>query len=310
MPAAVLIFLVLFYGLSVTGQSGSQNFACNKVYSGGETGTIEDTGGLFGYFCNYEVSISSKKQINLTFTRLEMEGSGDELFNYLLVFDGRDCMSPRLGVAYGDEMFTFITTGNSTTILFVAGFPEQMFQATYMAVTGLNATKPKPPSPESAILDNCGKEMTGNSGVINFRANGSRNELCVWRLKVPEGRRIILQLTTLMMTTLGSWMRALDGSTCGSNVLLYLSYESNILIFRVNSTSNVMLVMFSSATGNRGDEISASYYSAFDRTTPTVATTTSSAELPTPRQAKKGKMGAAFLAMVLSVDYGLRILGP
>ncbi|CAH8560709.1 unnamed protein product [Dicrocoelium dendriticum] len=112
---------------------------CNQKFGNSDSGILLSPGYPVGYgeneFCNYAVKVISDDQIGLFFMEANLNEDYQESENYILLFDGPDCMSPVMGKVVNDHFRLYYTTGNQLTLLFISGRQSQghRFQATYFA---------------------------------------------------------------------------------------------------------------------------------------------------------------------------------
>ncbi|CAH8504912.1 unnamed protein product [Dicrocoelium dendriticum] len=246
---------------------------CQELHSASSMGIIKNPEG-FGQIdlCTYAIKINADSQIAMSFTETNMSVVAASYLDYVLVFDGLDCMSERIGVAYGTETPTYISNGNMMMAWYISESNSRIFKATYSAVNKDNTTTPNPPMGGNSILINCGEELNGTRGDFSFKANRNANHLCIWRLRVQNGNRIRLRVRAFLWSSRGSWLVILDGGNCDAKVLAFIDPWDPPYMYGAISTSNAVVVVFSSAFGSSPDSIQASYWEV---ETPTTASTSS-----------------------------------
>ncbi|CAH8520516.1 unnamed protein product [Dicrocoelium dendriticum] len=250
---ALLLLLGVSSARPIKRPPSVDNQPCHRRYAASKNGTVEYTEGTGNIaFCNYEIAVDSKSQIRLEFAKTNLDRLGPAFVDYVLAFDGPDCMSTRIGAVSGKRTPTFTSSGNQMTALFVRGNIGKVFKAMYST-------------------DNCGGERNGPNGTISFKGDEKVNALCIWRLRVGEGKKVHLQLRAKQSASVGSWIRLLDGSNCSARELAYITAQSKSQTYNETSTSNVMMVIFSSVNGFPPEEFRAFYW---DGTVPTTTTTT------------------------------------
>ncbi|CAH8622730.1 unnamed protein product [Dicrocoelium dendriticum] len=92
---------------------------CSKSRSEKEKGTIRSPNYPKWYgphrFCNYEVGIPSNKQVLLNFTEVALNMDHDRI----VVFDGPDCLSKRIGVVHHMNTPAYVSSSNRISALFI-----------------------------------------------------------------------------------------------------------------------------------------------------------------------------------------------
>ncbi|CAH8622714.1 unnamed protein product [Dicrocoelium dendriticum] len=83
--------------------------------------------------------------------------------------------------------------------------------------------------------------------------------LCVWRITVTPGRKAHLEIHTLTIRSPSSWIRVLDGNTCGGMELAKFGEKDPIPHSGINSTKNVMTIVYSSAFSPTRETFNASF---------------------------------------------------
>ncbi|CAI2738711.1 unnamed protein product [Dicrocoelium dendriticum] len=234
----------------------SDTQSCHRTYAFSNNGTIQERE-LFGEsrFCNYDISVDSKRQIELKFKKARLKSLDVAYLDYVLVFDGPNCMLTRVGAVSGGDTPTFTSSRNKMTALFIREYARSTFKATYSAVNKRNATETTPPSDINRILDNCGGERNGPNGTISFKGDRMANNLCIWRLKVGKGKKVHLQLRAKQSKALGSLIRILDGGDCAARELARITVQNKSQTYKEISTSNMMMVVFSSVVGSPTEEV-------------------------------------------------------
>ncbi|CAH8550221.1 unnamed protein product [Dicrocoelium dendriticum] len=218
------------------------NLTCSESFTLKEKGTIYSPGYPSWYgprrFCNYKIDFASDKQVALNFTNANLDSVWDRIF----VFDGPDCMSKRIGVLRRTDTPKFISSGKGITALLITEGEEGSwgFKADYSA-------------------ENCGKELNGTAGNFSYVGKRGSDVLCVWRITVPHGGQVHLSFKRLVLNSFSSWLRVLDGSTCGAKVIAEFSMATYLGGLDVNSTSNVMTIVYSSVRSTDLDVIDAFY---------------------------------------------------
>ncbi|CAH8485397.1 unnamed protein product [Dicrocoelium dendriticum] len=259
LPSSITAILLLCLRM-VDAVNFEKTSSCNRRLSGADTGNIHYPESSKTHeddkFCNYAIEVPSKKRINLTFTDIWLQATCSALTDFVVVFDGSDCMSRRLGAVYEGEG-TFISSTNKITALLISNEPFRTgrFSATYTAVTGTSATVPKSSGP------NCGQELTAESGSISFHGTAQTNVLCIWRIRVPSGKTINLRITTLNLDAAFTSLRVLNGENCGASLIAYIYGMPENRPFTVNSTSNTLTLVLSSPFGFASEVIEATYSS-------------------------------------------------
>ncbi|CAH8622606.1 unnamed protein product [Dicrocoelium dendriticum] len=249
------------------GQASSRDASCSQTFSGKETGQLLSPGypqaTKASEFCNYAIQLPSNSQVNLTFTKAEFEKWYDILIDYILLFDGADCMSKRIAAVVNNSAPTYNSSGNSMVALFISDATTQTgpFAATFSTVSNVEPTKPAPPFPENKILMQCGEEIKGESGNLSYQGEKGRNYLCIWRIAVESGKTIAFNLTKFSIFFPGNWIRILDGSDCGAPVVYFGNPYSEIRPVSLNSTSNTMMVIYAAVIGNTTEMFEATYHS-------------------------------------------------
>ncbi|CAI2737250.1 unnamed protein product [Dicrocoelium dendriticum] len=77
-------------------------------------------------FCSATLSTPNAQGIRLRFFGLDLEYDGSHLLDYLVIFDGPDCMAPRLTVAYGpNHQLPFSSRNNKVSLLFISDYSTQ-----------------------------------------------------------------------------------------------------------------------------------------------------------------------------------------
>ncbi|CAH8596547.1 unnamed protein product [Dicrocoelium dendriticum] len=222
-----------------------------------------------GAFCNYAINVTAKAQIRIKFTESKLGIYGDEIGEYILLFDGPDCMATRMAVVTEKDDTIHITKGNTLTALVITDeqAPRGIFKAEY-------------------VEGNCGAEIIGNNGIISRKGGSKGSTLCIWRITVDVGRKIKIRLREWSYLLSGSWIRILDGSTCGANELLYITsnYEE-LPKEEFISTSNTLMVVFAHSVAEPEDLFEASYksevHSKTEQVWSSVTFTTQTARLST-----------------------------
>ncbi|CAI2737498.1 unnamed protein product [Dicrocoelium dendriticum] len=245
------------------GQVRSRDASCSQTFIGNESGQLLSPGYPQEYksseFCNYAIQLPSNRQVNLTFTEVALEIWNTSLVDFIVLFDGVDCMSNRIAAVVNISTPTYISSGNSMVALFTSDINAQYgpFAAEYTTAP----TKPVPPFPENKILIQCGEEIKGNSGNLSYQGEDGRNYLCIWKISVDSGKTIAFNLTDLYISYPGNWLRLLDGSDCGAPVVHFVYGDSGNRLISLNSTSNTMMVIYAALSGDTEDLFEATYYS-------------------------------------------------
>ncbi|CAH8622620.1 unnamed protein product [Dicrocoelium dendriticum] len=264
--ATVLVTCTMLLNYTV-GQARSRDASCSQTFSGKESGQLLSPGYPQEYktseFCNYAIQLPSNRQVNLTFTEVALEKWNASLVDFIVLFDGVDCMSKRIAAVVNISTPTYISSGNSMVALFTSDVTGQFgpFAANFTAVSGVDPTKPVPPFPENKILIQCGKEIKGDSGSLSYQGKEGRNYLCIWRISVQSGKTIAFNLTKLSISYPGNWLRLLDGSDCGAPVVHFVYGDSGNRLVSLTSTSNTMMVIYAALSGNTTDLFEATYHS-------------------------------------------------
>ncbi|CAH8643582.1 unnamed protein product [Dicrocoelium dendriticum] len=77
----------------------------------------------------------------------QMEFFFDELFDFLLLFDGPDCMSKRIAAIYDNQQTRYVTSGHQMVLLLLSDTttPNGAFSIKYGAITDEKMNPPQPP---------------------------------------------------------------------------------------------------------------------------------------------------------------------
>ncbi|CAH8506550.1 unnamed protein product [Dicrocoelium dendriticum] len=228
---------------------------CSEVHIRRKSGTVQSPGypnwSRFEAFCNHEIGVRSKMQVLLNFTEVKL----DTDFGRIVVFDGSDCLSKRIGLVLNGNTPVFISSGNRMTVLSLTDGSDAKWRFRAKYSTGKYIQS-------NILTGNCGKELTDSTGNFSYRGHGKVQVLCVWRITVSPGGIVHLGFNRLIMKSRGSRLRVLDGVTCGGTVLANLDKDQPIPQSGVNSTGNSMTVVYSSAVSHDLEIMDAFYSSS------------------------------------------------
>ncbi|CAH8493864.1 unnamed protein product [Dicrocoelium dendriticum] len=273
------IFCGCLIAICVIAQSSAlpSSNSCSNTFSGPKNRTILSPGYPNNYangeFCNYAIQLPPGETVKMTFRNASLEHFEEQIVDYVLLFDGKDCMSKRIAAVVNSSIPTYVSSGNQMTALFISDItiPKGPFEAQFSKVTNETATKPVPPFPGNKIMENCGQELSDDSGIISYHASGGYNHLCIWRITVEGKKRIQISFDTIQIASLGDWIRVLDGSDCGADVMYYIGGQETNWPPTLTSTSNAMIIVFSSSSGSLTDVIEATYSSVSESRTNSVS---------------------------------------
>ncbi|CAI2738091.1 unnamed protein product, partial [Dicrocoelium dendriticum] len=241
----------------------SRDASCSQTFIGNESGQLLSPGYPENYttseFCNYAIQLPSNRQVNLTFTEVELERWNNSLVDFIVLFDGVDCMSQRIAAVVNISTPSYISSGNSMVALFTSDINTQTgaFAAKF---TTVSRSEPVPPFPENKILERCGEDIKAINGKLLYEGKGGVNHLCIWRITVEYGKMLTFNLTKLSLSYPRNWLRILDGSDCGAPVVYFANGDSEKRLVSLTSTTNTMMVIFAEINGNGTDRIEADYY--------------------------------------------------
>ncbi|CAH8550327.1 unnamed protein product [Dicrocoelium dendriticum] len=264
---ALMTVVAVMLPTSSYGQDSEPISNCSRNFTGNETGVILSPGYPESYgdeeFCNYAITVPANKQINLTFTVARLERRLELLLDFIVIFDGVDCMSKRIAAVVDLSTPSFISSNNSMVALFASDATHRRgpFAAEFSAVSKQTPTKPVSPPPHNHILETRGWEIRKDVGNFTYRGELGWNYLCIWRITVSPGRKMLLNFAVISITYGGSWLRVLDGGDCGAPTVYFLPGFANALNVTLNSTSNTMMVVYAALAGRKPDLIVASFSS-------------------------------------------------
>ncbi|CAH8491220.1 unnamed protein product [Dicrocoelium dendriticum] len=261
-------------------RTASSGTPCSSSFTTSKDGTFIEKVNPSSFetksFCNYFIQVQQGNQVNLTFTDVQLETYDFSLTDYVVIFDGADCMSKRIGVVYDKHTSNFTSTSNKMTALLMVNnhvYPVG-FQAKYDTVTGKDPTIQPPPSTQNRILDNCGSNLTNASGQLSFNGSEVPNVLCIWKITVNTKKVVLLQVEKLTLESSFSSFRVLDGSTCAANEIYRIWGYDDFKPTSILSYSNTITVVFASPPGIVREKVMASYTSVEPNFTTTTTTTT------------------------------------
>ncbi|CAH8638178.1 unnamed protein product [Dicrocoelium dendriticum] len=295
--------------------------SCHVSFVGKENGTMIGYANKSNFdvkgFCNYAMEVSEGNQVNLTFEIVKLEREGISLKDYIVIFDGPDCMSRRIRAVHDQQTPRFISSGNRMAALFISNSQSETvgFKARFYTVTAQNATKPLPPKGRNLILWNCGGNLTNETGSLSFNKTSLQNALCIWRITVAVDKLVELHIEKLELQTLSSSFRVLDGNDCAADVIYYHRSYDAAGPLSINSTSNVMVVVLAAPLGLSFAEVKASYKSVpnpnfTNTTTPietSVATTSEEDEKVVTSPTLNPATGAATAHTSLTLAYACNL---
>ncbi|CAH8622546.1 unnamed protein product [Dicrocoelium dendriticum] len=260
-------FALLLSRVTLTnGQESTPISSCSQTFTGMDSGVILSPGFPDTYaddeFCNYAVVVPSDKQVNLTFILAALEQRKEQLLDYIVIFDGVDCMSKRIAAVVDTSTPTFISSGNSLVALFSSDATHRRspFVAEFSTVTGQTPTEPVSPPPVNYILAKCGQEINDESGSLSYRGELGWNHLCIWKISVGTGKKIHLNFTTIRITYGGSWLRVLDGGDCAAPTIYFRPGLASVRDVELISTSNSLMIVYAALAGRITDRLELSYY--------------------------------------------------
>ncbi|CAH8503889.1 unnamed protein product [Dicrocoelium dendriticum] len=208
-------------------------------------------------FCSATLSAPNAHGIHLDFDDIALEYNHRYLFDYLLIFDGPDCLAPRLAVAYGQTYNTTLSSPrNRVSLLFISDYAVQNagFNLIYRPETVQDQWKRNNEIEPNYrhILNNCGKELNeSSSNIISWRGRDEANTLCIWKITNNFGGTITLEIKELKFKTLSGSLRILDGSDCGAEVINIFGQNTPSVNRTICGSSNAMTVVLS-APGEQG----------------------------------------------------------
>ncbi|CAH8606988.1 unnamed protein product [Dicrocoelium dendriticum] len=206
-------------------------------------------------FCSYEVEVPSGQRVKIAVSELELLEDDGYYYDYLVLFDGPNCASPRVEVLTNGKDEPIITTSNHFSALHVASktLRRKGFNITYTSIAEDSVgTYPE-------FIVNCGHELTSPEGVIEWEASDGDNLLCIWRIHGGPNHLVALKITNLKTYNGADFVRILDGDTCGSREIRKfgpLQWGPQKVI---TSTSNAMTIVVRSLDKTSGNKLMASY---------------------------------------------------
>lgn len=243
---ALLIQLNIFK--AVFSQISTSAPSCGGSFTD-DNGTIESPGyptlNEAGILCSYDIQVSSGKRINLTFIDVDLRTSNGLLLEFVVIFDGRDCLSKVIGLVTDTLTPTFLSSDNQMSALFIADgiYVSRGFRAQYLAVSKQNAMATDVPSRIDPPFTICGGDLVGRSGNISYEKYKRDGELCIWRITVSAGRWIHLEIKEFKIEAFQTWARVLDGGNCSAPELKIFTVLEEFKPVAFNSTSNTMTVV-------------------------------------------------------------------
>lgn len=269
--------LLVFAEISdVVGQSN-----CSVTNTGRLNGTIESPGYPRSYgpnkFCNYRIGVPLNLQVKLDLNDVQIQDG----FDRMVIFGGPDCMSERIGVVLSSTTGSFISASSEITALLITenGNGNWRIKGNYSAVTSSNPTTLPPNPGYFQIYDNCGKELNGITGIMSY-VGSELHVLCIWRVTVPPGRRVQLRFSTVAIQSQFTWLRVIDGGTCDGNLLALFDRNTPIIPSNINSTDNMIIVVFSSVL-TFSDVVNISYFEIMPQASTATAALTTTMNLTT-----------------------------
>ncbi|CAH8503956.1 unnamed protein product [Dicrocoelium dendriticum] len=209
-------------------------------------------------FCSTTLSAPNAQGIRLEFVDVDLEYNHRYLFDYLIIFDGPDCLAPRLGVAFGQKhQMTFSSQQNRVSLLFISDYEMQKagFKLIYRPETLQDQWKRNNEIEPiyQHILKNCGEELNeSSSNIIFWRGIHEANTLCIWRITNNFGGTITLKIEELKFKTRSGSLRILDGRDCGAEVIHIFVQNTPSFNRKLRGSSNTMTVVLS-APGEEGN---------------------------------------------------------
>ncbi|CAH8491231.1 unnamed protein product [Dicrocoelium dendriticum] len=255
--------------------TGRLDTSCTTTFQSSENRTFIEKVNSSNFanksFCNYFIQVDQGKQVNLSFTGVQLETYDSSFTDYVVIFDGADCMSQRIGVVYDQHTSNFTSSGNQMTALLMVN--NHVYPVGFHAKYDEGPTKPSPPS-SNRILENCGRNLTGASGRLSFNGSEVPNVLCIWKITVKAKKVVFLEIEKLTLESSFSSFRVLDGSTCAAREIYRMWGYEDFEPTSVLSSSNIMTVVFASPPGIVREKVMASYKSVEPNFTTTTTTTT------------------------------------
>ncbi|CAI2737045.1 unnamed protein product [Dicrocoelium dendriticum] len=202
-------------------------------------------------FCSATLSAPYPHGIRMKLVDVSLEYDGLHLLDYLVIFDGPDCMAPRLTVAYGpNHQLPLSSRNNKVSLLFISDYSTQNagFHLKYRPETRIDNWK------KNAILDpnyqhilhNCGTELnTSTSNAMFLRILNETNTLCIWRITNDRGGTIVLHIEEVQINSSSGFVRILDGRDCNAEVIYVYERHTRSFDRKIHGTSNTMIVVLS-----------------------------------------------------------------
>ncbi|KAF5405871.1 hypothetical protein PHET_00625 [Paragonimus heterotremus] len=129
-------------------------------------------------FCNWRLTGPTGQKILFQLYPFDVELASQKgrFYDSLILFDGPSCASPIVQKFAGSGFMEFVSASNELTAMFITD--------NSLSYTGFHAQF-------EGTLTQCGGEMTSNSGMVTT-AGIEPYQLCVWRVRVENDKRIIL----------------------------------------------------------------------------------------------------------------------
>ncbi|CAH8494521.1 unnamed protein product [Dicrocoelium dendriticum] len=94
--------------------------------------------------------------------------------------------------------------------------------------------------------------------TISWKSQDERNTLCIWRIKGDEGDIVSLKIEELQLEMESDFLRVLDGTDCGAEVIYFFRGNSTFQPQSIYSTSNAMVIVLAVPIA-KYDHINSSY---------------------------------------------------
>lgn len=258
---AVLV-LTMFLGIfHVTFGSDVTN-RCFPNHPGEISGSINFASGQSNSFCNTLISTIKGNQISMHFVA-DLKVIDDVYYDYVVLFDGTDCMARRFEVVKGkcDQMIT--SPGKNVRLLFISDmtYPKTGFHLDYNSVPEQNNMNRAEVAvnPTVNILYNCGAELNATMpNTISWQGFDRKNTLCIWRIRNNQDKNISLRIEELQFTTKSSFVRIVDGFDCNAEIIHEFRGTKPQQSVTVHSSRSSMMIILSVPQA-KSDVFKASY---------------------------------------------------